>query len=189
MEHLSSSKGMELKADPLVYLHEQFKNHNKKSSTPLQNNWVWFSKEDLEAILAMIKKLDNPGLDKVGDGVRLYYGIYNSKVCEYLTQKSKNGPNPRDFTNYNGHNTTFFVPTYKGKENDEHVDCITPENVARIKVNFENDREISLNDAKRKEEYNSDLGTPVNEDVPGGFNVGNICPPPVGDCGKSGSNL
>ena len=192
MELSNLPNGMKLRADPLVYLHEHFKNHNKKSNTPLQNNWVWFSKEDLEAILEMIKKLDNPATEQVGDGVRLYYGIYNKRVCEYLNQLSANEPNPRDFTNYEGHNTTFFVPTYKGAEKDEHLDAITTQSVAKIKNDYANDASIDVITSRMKGNVENIMQNSDEKDFEGGYNVGNICPPPLnpgGHCKTSGSNL
>ena len=168
-EQFDSPTGMRLDLPPLIYLHEHFKAYNKKSSTPLKNNWVWYSKEDLKAILKLIEEIKDDDPNKEGDGVRLYYGIYNDKVCEYLTRINKGN----DYSNHKDHNTVFFVPTYKIEGEGEHIDDITPESVI-----------------KYQDDYNH------NRDLPkffeGGYNVGNICPPPRtvgGDCSSSGSQL
>ena len=171
-ELFNLSKGRRLEDAPLVYLHEHFKKLNKKSKTPLKNDWVWFSKEDIEAILEMIKKLDQPDLNKEGDGVRLYYGIYNKKVCNFLTKLPKTGKNiDRDYSDHDGHNTVFFVPTYKIDGEVECVDGISTASVTKI-----------------RKDYNADLEIPLPISFTGGFDVGNICPPPK-KCVFTGSNL
>lgn len=164
------SSGMELGDAPLIYLHEEFKKHNKKNHEPLKNNWVWFSKENLETIRKMIEEIDVDGKKIKGDGVRLYYGIYNQQVCDHLNKL----PDPedgtsRDYSDHKGHNTVFFVPTYKGAGQDEHIDGISPENVKKFRENYEQ-------------------GQDLPEPFMGGFDVGHICPPPK-DCDSSGSIL
>lgn len=167
------SNGMHLEDAPLVYLHEEFKIINKKK---LKNNWVWYSLQDLKDIVAEIENLDDENLQKEGDGVRLYYGIYNKRVCDYLTAIKKMPPNEnRIYADHDGHNTVFFVPTYKIKGRDEKIDDI---NMADL--------------AKLKEAYKNNLEIPVPKNITGGYNVGNICPPPPTgkpDCKGSGSQL
>ena len=154
--------GRSMEPAPLVYLHEHFKNHKRS----LKNNWVWFSKEDIESIYKSIKqiKIEDPAKD--GDGVRLYYGIYNQRVCEYLKKLTGS-----DYSDHKDHNTTFFVPTYSGKTEDEHIDCITKADAVRMKDDYDHDR--ALSDPK------------LNVD---GYDVGTICPPPA-ICDGSGSHL
>jgi hypothetical protein len=113
---------------------------------------------------------DGKSVTKKGDGVRLYYGMYNDKVCDLLTRIA---PNQGDFSSHLDHNTVFFVPTYEIAGGDKHIDDISPETVAKYRDDYENGR---------------DLGHKFG----GGFNVGNICPPPPPseiDCSRSGSNL
>jgi hypothetical protein len=158
---------MPLDPAPLVYMHEHFKKINAKK---LPNTWVWYKIEELEAIVAAIRALDDTATKKKGDGVRLYYGMYNDKVCDLLTRIA---PNQGDFSSHLDHNTVFFVPTYEIAGGDKHIDDISPETVAKYRDDYENGR---------------DLGHKFG----GGFNVGNICPPPPpseSDCSRSGSNL
>lgn len=167
------SSGMYLEDAPLVYLHEHFKTHNKKG---LKNNWVWFDKKILEDILAAIKELDDVKIMKEGDGVRLYYGIYNKQVCDYLTKIPKKGKDKdRNYSDHIGHNTVFFVPTYKVDGIGECIDNISPTDVIKLRKDYINEQEI-----------------PIPASFTGGFDVGHICPPPRsedGDCTNSGSNL
>ena len=156
-KEIDLSPGMQLNPPPLVYLHEHFKEKNLPGSpTYLQNNWVWYRTEDLQNIIKMIEKIN-------GDGVRLYYGIYNKQVCDYLNKQNIG----TDYSNHVDHNTVFFVPTIEGSAKDEHIDDITPKTVEEY-----------------REKYHR------NEDLPekkfeGGYNVGHICPPPktsTGEC-------
>ncbi len=166
-----SPKGIHLDPPPLIYMHEHFKAHNIKCSTPLENNWVWYSLEDLKSIVAEVEKLNDEALKKEGDGVRLYYGIYNKKVCEYLTRVVNNGEN---YLNHLDHNSVFFVPTYKIEGEGEHIDNITPETAKEFRDN-----------------YCHDLDLP-DKLVEGGYNLGHICPPPKtegGNCNGTGSVL
>lgn len=167
-EQLDQPTGMALNPPPLVYLHEHFKKNNIAGSNNLKNNWVWYSTKDLQEIIKMIEAIK-------GDGVRLYYGIYNDKVCDFLTKvsKKKDQNNYRDYGDHQGHNTVFFVPTYGGNLDDEHIDNISLETVKEFRDNYEK-------------------GLDLPEPLVGGFNVGNICPPPFppgGNCDHSGSNL
>jgi hypothetical protein len=150
------SPGMRLDPPPLIYLHEHFKKNNIPGPTLLKNNWVWYSESDIKAISEMIEQIKKDDPNKKGDGVRLYYGIYNEKVCEFLN-KHNNGTN---YSEHKNHNTVFFVPTYEGASKDEHIDDIDPNTVKEY-----------------RDKYNK------NEDLPenmfeGGYNVGHICPPP-----------
>lgn len=154
--------GMEMDAPALIYLHEQFKKNNT-GSKKLKNNWVWYERKDLQRLIEMIDEIG-------GDGVRLYYGIYNKKVCDLLTAISK--PH-RDYADHEGHNTVFFVRTTKGTAENEHIDDISTETVTKYREAYKID---------------ADLPKPF---LPG-FNVGHICPPPISperDCSKSGSHL
>ena len=156
------STGIPLEDAPLVYLHEHFKKHNNPNRPHLQNNWVWYHKDDLNAIIDMIEKI------KDGDGVRIYYGIYNEEVCKYISTLTGN-----DYTNHIGHNTVLFVPTYEGSGKDEHIDSISKESAGQLKKNYE-------------------AGVELPHPAIGGYNVGNICPPPPTgkpDCKGSGSHL
>ena len=46
-----------------------------------------YSEKDILAIANMIKQIQKDDLNKKGDGIGLYYSIYNDKVCEYLKKK------------------------------------------------------------------------------------------------------
>lgn len=169
-KHLNLATGMQLEDGPLVYLHEHFKEFNDNNHPNLTNNWVWFSKKDLKAIRKGIKKIKKDDPKKNGDGVRIYYGIYNKRVCELLTRLSKEKPNtPRDYSDHVGHNTVLFVPTYEGTLEGEHIDCISQDSAGEYKEAYKRDEELP-------------------HSFTGGFNVGNICPPPK-PCPFSGSHL
>lgn len=159
-ETFDLSPGMRLDPPPLIYLHEHFKKLNQNGCPPLENNWVWYSKEDLKAIVEMILEI------KDGDGVRLYYGIYNDKVCEYLKRQN----NGTDYSEHENRNTVFFVPTYKGASKDEHIDNIAPETRKEYRENYINN-----------------LGLPETI-FEGGYNVGHICPPPKTTTGECANN-
>lgn len=168
--NLMGSKHLE--PPPLVYLHEHFKKQNLAS---LKNNWVWFSKEDLQKIIEGIDQIQKDESTKKGDGVRIYYGVYNDKVCEYLDELTKNDKDRRKggYQDLEGRNTVFFVPTYLGKDESEHVDCITQGSVAKSRDDYQHNRKI-----------------PVPHPITGGYDVGTICPPPTPPNTRcSGSNL
>lgn len=156
---------MHLTEEPLVYLHEHYK---KNKGSVLKNNWVWYSKEDLRDMITAIEQIEK------GDGVRLYLAIYNNRVCDFLTAVSKNDPDPtkhKDYSDHEGYNTIFILPTYEGSTKEEHVDCISKANVI-----------------KYQKEYESDHPIPVPHPWTGGFDVGTICPPPS-NCSGTGSNF
>lgn len=168
--NLMDSKHLE--DEPLVYMHEHFKNQNHSS---LKNNWVWFSKEDLEKIIGGIEQIQKDETSKKGDGVRIYYGVYNKRVCDYLDELNKSDSHPRKggYKDHEGRNTVFFVPTYQGKNDSEHIDCITVASAAAARDDYKHDRPI-----------------PAPPPFTGGYDVGTICPPltpPNTSC--SGSNL
>jgi hypothetical protein len=154
--------GMSLPPEPLVYLHEYF----KEQDYGLPNNWVWFSRQDLQNILNSIDALTSGA--NTGDGVRLYHGVYNQQLCDYLDHA-----NPG--TSYQDHldqSTVFFVPTYRSAH-AEHIDNISQADAARIRADYENGVDLPIPWA-------------------GGFDVGTICPPytpPATSCARSGSNL
>ncbi|MBS1497461.1 MAG: hypothetical protein JSU03_01010 [Bacteroidetes bacterium] len=157
----SASKGRTLKHQALVYMHEEFKAKNKS----FKNNWVWYSRSDIQNILNAIDNLP------AGDGVRLYHGVYDKAVCDYLNTLTST----QDYNNHIGHNTVFFVPTYKGSEADEHIDNISA-------------AEADMDRADRN------AGKPIPQSFDGGegYNLGTICPPPTPpktECGKKGNNL
>ena len=162
-KEIDLSPGMPLNPPPLIYLHEYFKEKNLAGPNHLENNWVWYSNEDLKNIADMIAQIKKGDPNKNGDGVRLYYGIYNDKVCEYL-KKQNNGT---DYSEYENRNTVFFVPTYEGASKDEHIDDITPKTLEEW-----------------REKYIKKEDLPENM-IEGGYNVGHICPPPktpTGEC-------
>lgn len=162
--------GQKLPDAPLVYMHEHFKKLNHSN---LKNGWAWYSITDLQNIIDMIEQIQKDDPSKTGDGVRLYHGAYNDKVCDYIGKIPDSTGKPTSYKDHEGHNTVFFVPTYKGSNVGEHVDVITPESAAAQRTNYQN---------------NIDLPNPLT----GGLDVGDICPPPPPgspDCSKSGSNL
>jgi hypothetical protein len=158
---------MHLEEQPLVYLHEHFK---KQKISALKNNWVWYSKEDLQNVIKAIEQIEKDEPEKKGDGVRLYMAIYNNRLCDFLTAISTTNPKT-DYIDHEGHNTIFILPTYEGSNKDEHIDCISKANVIKYKKEYDNDHPI-----------------PVPHPWTGGFDVGTICPPPT-DCSGQGSNF
>ena len=110
----------------------------------------------------------------ISPGEDAYRLIYNKRVCDYLTAIPKLPPNTgRNYSDHIGHNTVFFVPTYKIEGKGEHIDDICPETVEKFREAYGRNEELPNSYA-------------------GGFNVGHICPPftpPATDCDRSGSNL
>ena len=152
-ELLNLVDGKPIINEACVYLHEHF----KKNKSKMNNGWVWYSTDDLQAILKSIGELTSGS--RKGDGVRLYYGVYDKHVCKHI--------NKADHLDYN---TVFFVPTYSEVDKGEHIDFMT---------------EKEVTDARKK--YETD--TPLPEKLVQGYNVGTICPPPNTGCRNSGSRL
>lgn len=160
--------GLQMEAQALVYMHEHF----KKNGSNLKNRWVWYDKAFFKEISDYLQK--NAQID----GVRIYYGIYNRRVCEYLehVKQGSQGPQP-NYMEYVDHNSAFFVPTYGKHRTEEGSDAeqetsedgIPTTDIARFRKHYQNNDPIPL-------------------PAIGGFNAGHICPPPR-KCGNSGSKL